>query len=210
MVTSSAGGDTLNSNTVTFSVTSGSVLPVNMVNVKAYQKATGTVQVEWTTLTEINTERFEVERSTDGQIFTTVGSVSARGTNGVRENYNLLDHAPEQGSNYYRIKSIDKNGFVQYSNIIRVFVGKASGQVTAYPNPVINSTINLQFTNMEKGNYTVTLTNKLGQQTYHSVIRHNGGSTTQTLRINNSLTRGSYQLQVIGEEFNMTKQLIKD
>jgi hypothetical protein len=42
------------------------------------------------------------------------------------------------------------------------------------------------------------------------VIEHNGGSSTQTLRINNSFPQGVYQLQVLGDGVRMTKQLIKE
>ncbi|HEX8332167.1 MAG TPA: cadherin domain-containing protein [Segetibacter sp.] len=194
--------------TVTVTDVSESSLPANLVNVKAYQKASA-IQVEWTSVTEINVDKYEVEKSTDGQSFTILGTVQARGNSTSQVNYSLPDHAAQSGSNYYRIKSIDNNGAVQYSSVVRVNVEKGNGAITIYPNPVTTNTISLQLNNLERGKYTVTLTNKLGQQLYSSVIEHNGGSSTQTLRINSSLPKGTYQLQVIGGEVKMTKQLIK-
>jgi hypothetical protein len=90
-----------------------------------------------------------------------------------------------------------------------VNVGNSNRSITVYPNPVTTNTISLQLSNLERGRYTVTLTNKLGQQLYRSVIEHNGGSSTQTLSINSSFPKGSYQLQVLGDDVRMTKQLIK-
>jgi hypothetical protein len=183
-------------------------LPANLVNVKAYQKGSA-IQVEWTTLTEINTERFEVEKSTDGKVFTKMGVVQARGNSTSRADYQLPDLSPATGANYYRIKSVDQNGVTQYSNIVKVNVGNSNRSITVYPNPVTTNTISLQLNNLERGKYTITLTNKLGQHLYSSVLDHNGGSSTQTLRINATFPKGSYQLQVLGDEVRMTKQLIK-
>ncbi|HEX8332163.1 MAG TPA: choice-of-anchor D domain-containing protein, partial [Segetibacter sp.] len=194
--------------TVTVTDVSESSLPANLVNVKAYQKGTA-IQVEWTSVTEINVDKYEVEKSTDGQSFAPLGTVQARGNSTRHVNYSLPDHAAQSGSNYYRIKSIDKNGTVQYSSVVRVNVEKGNGAITIYPNPVTTNTISLQLNNLERGKYTVTLTNKLGQQLYSSVIEHNGGSSTQTLRITGSFPQGSYQLQMIGDDVRMTKQLIK-
>ena len=195
--------------TVTIANVNDSPLPANLVNVKAYQKGSA-IQVEWTSATEINVDKYEVEKSTDGQSFTPIGTVQARGNSTSHVNYSLADHQAQTGTNYYRIKSIDKNGTVQYSSVVRVNVEKGSGAITIYPHPVMNNTITLQLSNLERGKYTVTLTNKLGQQLYSSVIEHNGGSSTQTLRITGSFPKGTYQLQVISGDVSMTKQLIKN
>jgi uncharacterized repeat protein (TIGR03803 family) len=195
--------------TVTVTDVQESTLPVNLVNVRAAQKATGSIQVEWTTLTETNTERFDVEKSTDGQTFSKIGTVAARGNSTARADYQLLDNQAQAGSNYYRIKTIDQNGTAQYSNVVRVNVGNSNRSITVYPNPVTTNTISLQLGNLERGKYTVTLTNNLGQQLYSSIIEHNGGSSTQTLRINGSFPKGTYQIQVLGDDVRMTMQLIK-
>ena len=54
-----------------------SALPVTLTNVKAYQKNAG-VQVEWTAQQESNIDRYEVERSQNGQQFIMLGSVQAK------------------------------------------------------------------------------------------------------------------------------------
>jgi hypothetical protein len=210
VIVRASDGTNTDEQTLTVAVTNvaETSLPANLVNVKAYQKGTA-IQVEWTSLTELNVDRFEVEKSTDGQTFTTLGTIQARGNSTGHVNYSLPDHAAQGGSNYYRIKAIDKNGTAQYSSVVRVNVGSSNRSITVYPNPVTTNTISLQLSNLERGKYTVTLTNKLGQQLYYSVIEHNGGSSTQTLRINSSFPKGSYQLQVIGDDVRMTKQLIK-
>jgi hypothetical protein len=186
-----------------------STLPVTLINLKAYQK-TGGIQVEWTTLTELNSDRFEVEKSIDGQNFTRIGVVTARGNSSTALNYKLFDPSAQTGAYFYRIKSLDKDGSVQYSNILKVNSVKVTGEISIYPNPVVNNTFNLQFTNLKSGRYTVMLTNKAGQQLYSSVIEHNGGSATQKLRINTAFPKGSYNVQVISDDVRMTRRLIKN
>jgi hypothetical protein len=84
------------------------------------------------------------------------------------------------------------------------------GAITVYPNPVKGNVVSLQFTNVEKGAYTVVLSNDLGQQVYMSVVNHDGGSAIQKLTLPASLQKGIYQLQVIGADSKITQQLIKD
>jgi hypothetical protein len=189
-----------------------STLPVSLSNLKAYQK-TGGIQVEWTTLIELNSDKFEVEKSIDGQNFTKIGVVTARGNSNAAVSYSLFDPSAQTGANFYRIKSLDKDGSVQYSNVLRVNVTRASGAISIYPNPVVNNTFNLRFTSLRSGRYTVMLTNKAGQLLYITMIEHNGGnggSSTQKLRINAAFPKGSYEVQVIGEDVRMTRRLIKN
>jgi hypothetical protein len=187
------------------------VLPVNMGEVKAYRKAEA-VQVEWTTLTESSVDKFEVEKSIDGVSFTKAATVKAKGNSTTLSAYNWLDNAPVKGYNYYRIKTISSNTTApEYSKVVRVSMDKATGgAITVYPNPVKGNVVSLQFTNVEKGAYSVVLSNDLGQQVYRSVVNHDGGSAIQKLTLPASLQKGIYQLQVIGADSKINQQLIKD
>jgi hypothetical protein len=186
------------------------VLPVNMGEVKAYRKAEA-VQVEWTTLTESSVDKFEVEKSIDGVSFAKAATVKAKGNSTTLSAYNWLDNAPAKGYNYYRIKTINSNGPAEYSKVVRVSMDKATGgAITVYPNPVKGNVVSLQFTNVEKGAYTVVLSNDLGQQVYRSVVNHVGGSAIQKLTLPASIQKGIYQMQVIGADSKIIQQLIKD
>ncbi|MDB5206561.1 MAG: C-terminal target protein [Flavisolibacter sp.] len=183
------------------------VLPVNLSSVKAFQKIKD-VQVEWTANTEINMDRYEVEKSMNGQQFSKAASVAARGNNssGI---YDWLDVNPANGNHYYRIKVISKTGEVQYSKIVKVTVGISRSSITAYPNPVKDNIVSLSW-NLPKGNYRITLTNKLGQQVFSREIKHSGGSATQTLELGNNFLLGVYQLCVSNGEEKYVQQLIRN
>ncbi len=183
-------------------------LPVTISSVKAYKKSTG-VQVEWIIQQENNMDRYEVERSANGQSFIKVGSVASRGNSNIIVNYNYFDAVPLQGLNFYRIKSVDKNGKLTYSEVVKVNISSAAkNAVTISPNPVTGSSVAVQI-NLPKGSYTFVLTNKLGQQLSNKVVQHLGGITTETLEPSADFAAGVYQLKVKGNGINITEQVIK-
>ena len=188
--------------------TPGVALPVTISSVKAYQKNTG-VQVEWMIQQESNMDRYAVERSANGQSFTTAGSVASKGNSNVVVNYNFFDASPLQGVNFYRIKSVDKNGKITFSEAVKVNISSAAkNAVTISPNPITGSSVAIQL-NLPKGNYTLTLTNKLGQQLANKVVQHAGGITTETLEPSANFAAGIYQLKVKGNGISITEQVIK-
>ena len=71
------------------------------------------VQVEWQTLSEINTYRFYVQRQ--GQVWNTIDSVNAGGTSLSKRVYAVTDSSVSAGTWVYRIKEVDLNGAVHYS-----------------------------------------------------------------------------------------------
>ncbi len=150
-----------------------------------------------------------MERSQNGQQFSKLGSVPAKGNSSVSINYNLFDPNPFSGVTFYRIKIIDKSGQVTYNQIMRVNISSGAAEVTVYPNPVNGNTIVLLMSNLQKGRYTITVTNKLGQKIMNKVIEHAGGSATETIEFSKALAAGVYRLKVTGGEINIISQVVK-
>lgn len=185
-----------------------SALPVKLTNLRGYTKNYG-IQVEWITQSEIDIDRYEIERSANGQQFAKAGVVKARGNSSVIINYSWFDASPFNSINYYRIRSVEKTGQVSYSPVVKVNMMTGRSEINFYPNPVIGNAINLQLKNIPKGNYSFTLTNRLGQQLYKKLLLHNGGSAIHTIPVNN-LTSGIYYVQVKGGEVDFIKQVLKN
>jgi hypothetical protein len=78
--------------------------------------------LRWETASETNNARFEIQRSTDGEVFEFVGSVAGAGTTAQPQNYMYHDIYAPEGINYYRLKQIDYNGEYEYSIIRAVLV----------------------------------------------------------------------------------------
>jgi hypothetical protein len=78
------------------------------------------IRIDWETVTEIDNDGFEVQRSEDGINFEKIGWVDGNGSSTLTHNYTFYDEEPLQGSNYYRLKQIDYNGDFEYTGIISV------------------------------------------------------------------------------------------
>jgi hypothetical protein len=182
-------------------------LPVSITSIRAYQKDRG-IQVEWATQQETNMQGYEVEKSTDGVQFRKFGAVNALGNAGLN-NYNLFDANPVNGSNWYRIKSMEKSGKQSYSQVVKVNLGKAAITINAYPNPIIGNSFNLEMNNMDKGSYTITITNAIGQTVFSKNIEHKGGNTSEAIILDHKLGIGTYQLEVAGAGNKLLLRLMK-
>ncbi len=195
------------SNSVSIFQVDLSILPVTLTNVKAYQQNKG-VQIEWTAQEEINIDRYELERSQNGQQFEKIGSVEAKGNSNTNSQYNYFDANPYAGTNFYRIKIIEP-GHETYSQVLKVNINNSYENVlTIYPNPVAGNMIALQM-NLPEGTYTIALYNKLGQQVMNKVITYAGGLSNETIELSSSLAAGIYQLRLSGGGINITRQVIK-
>jgi hypothetical protein len=115
------------------STNSENPLPVELEWFRASVTPETTVLLEWRTVSELNNEAFEVERSKDGFDFTSLARISGAGTTSQATNYTLLDEQPLAGRSYYRLRQIDFDGTVAYSKLVSVSRGE--DPFTVYPNP---------------------------------------------------------------------------
>lgn len=185
----------------------GSVLPVTLTSIKAYQKENN-IQVDWTVEAETNIEGYEVERSADGQKFNKAATVAAKGNNAVAQIYNWLDDNPNTGSNYYRIKVIEKSGMIKYSNTVKVTIANVNSSITVFPNPIKGNVIQVRISNMKKGRYSAVLYNTLGQKLYGSIIEHTNRSGTYTISLGRLISKGIYTLHISKGDITVNERVI--
>jgi hypothetical protein len=170
-------------------------LSVDFTNVKAYATANGN-QVTWNTENEKDLTGYEVQRSSDGRNFKTVGTTTAR-NNQQSEYYQWLDAQPLSGDNFYRIKAATTSGREYYSGIVRVRSNTNGNGVSFYPNPVKKGEmITLEMNNMVKGRYQVVLYNAAGMLVYNKVLDHTGGTAAQSLLLPGTLPGGTYVMEL--------------
>lgn len=110
----------------TFTISSFSgpatTLPVSSLEFSA-QKIGNKVSLQWSTEKEENTEKFEVQQSTNGNQFNTIKTVAAQGSSLVPASYSTVDAAPADGYNYYRLRVVDWDGATTFSKIVLVKIG---------------------------------------------------------------------------------------
>ena len=87
--------------------------------------------LSWTVSSTENLKSFEIEKSADARSFEKLGSV---GVSSIL-NYELNDKNPLNGRNYYRLKMIDKQETVSFSEVRMLTFGKVTSDVSLYPNP---------------------------------------------------------------------------
>lgn len=163
-------------------------LPVNFLGLSA-NKVTSGVQVKWDIADEIDVKEYQLEKSTNGFSFQTVGTVDANGRNTM---YSYVDPNIKAEQIYYRVKSVDIDGKTKYSGIIR-FKGNTSftNDVKVYPSPA-RSQITVQHSRLEsKARITVST---IDGRMVKMVTPGQGNSNTM-LDIS-SLSAGTYVLKI--------------
>ncbi|WP_118975402.1 SdrD B-like domain-containing protein [Taibaiella koreensis] len=97
------------------------------------------VLLHWATVTERNTDRFEVEYAVDGSHFSKLGSIKAAGDSYKETTYSLKhEHASALGAQelHYRIKQIDRDGRYTYSEVRIATLKAGAAAARLYPNPI--------------------------------------------------------------------------
>jgi hypothetical protein len=171
-------------------------LPVQLINFNA-AKATGKVVLTWTTAQEINSDYFDVQRSTDATNWKSVAIVKAAGNSGTIRNYHTEDAGSFTGNVYYRIKMVDKDATHANSNIARLSFAASNGKIFAYPNPASNYTV-INSDQALSGKIQVEVINSVsGVRMLQQVFTNPGNS----FRLNmNQLPAGNYVVNVYSEQ----------
>lgn len=125
----------------TFGITSDAILlPVSFINFSG-SRVNNSNHLSWITANEQNKLGFDVERSLDGQNFTTISFVNSLASGGSTINitYSFIDDKVFTGEvQYYRLRQIDRNNNSKYSAIVTI-QGKKFAVLTIEgisPNPV--------------------------------------------------------------------------
>jgi hypothetical protein len=107
-----------------------------------------------------------------------------------------VDATPSNGNNFYRIKSVDINGKISYSTIVRLNLNQSGKGILVYPNPATKGYISFQSSDLQKGSYTLKIINSNGQAVYKQEFVHEGGAFSQTISLPAGIKSGMYNLQL--------------
>ena len=121
--------------------------------------------LNWSTATELNNQGFEIQRSTEGEEFFTVGFVNGHGTTTEQQNYSYADRNLDDGKYYYRLKQVDYDGSYEYSDVVEVDFRAFNSYLLEqnYPNP-FNPTTTIGFGIQNKSNVKITILNAIGEE----------------------------------------------
>jgi len=185
------------------------VVPINLLQFSAAYNY-GRTLVNWQTSSELNTLRYEVERSVDGINFSGIGNVMAAGTINSARNYQFIDPSPGIGIVFYRLKIIYLNGNAEYSQVVKIKTNDALPSFSIYPNPVVDHVLILHLNNQPAGNYSINLFNAGGQRVYIQNMTYTGGNVTQTLNLPVQISKGVYHVLIHSVKTRLTEKIVVD
>jgi hypothetical protein len=195
---------------ITFgSLTGANPLPVELVEFKGTSLETS-IQLEWQTASEINSDHFELQRMNSDKSFTTIGFVKGAGTTTQARYYQFEDKSPYSGRNYYRLKSVDFDGSFDYSETISVnFTGNTPVfQFSFYPNPTdwLNAKIILK-SNISSAPLELELFSLTGEL-LHKRSFLNSGEEQSLFSSDPGLSAGLYILSVTQGDHKETVKIV--
>jgi len=194
-------------------------VPVELVSFTAHATASK-VTLNWSTASETNNRGFEIERASSSnthlsvgtsplQVWEKIGFVEGKGTTTDYSNYTFIDQLNEQGKYFYRLKQIDFDGSINYSNEVEVdFIGVTEFALHQnYPNPFNPSTmISYQLPIDSKvqlkvydilGTEVITLVNEMKSAGKYDVVFDAS-----------KLSSGTYFYTIIADGFVQTKKML--
>lgn len=197
------GGATQRLNSIYFkrvTLTPFFILPVKYISFEAISNDKK-VDLNWQTDNEVNNSHFEVERSFDGNYFSTINVLNEPlTTSSTTRKYTISDNATTFSSKeivYYRIKQIDVNGKYIYSKTAMVRLSANKGIIMQVsPNP-FNESITVNFTSIDKGTAIIKMRSLTGQTVLTKNVIINKGDNRVQIGSLNKLAKGMYIAQII-------------
>ncbi|UOQ98386.1 T9SS type A sorting domain-containing protein [Hymenobacter sp. 5317J-9] len=180
-------------------------LPVNLTSFDA-KRAGADVAVTWSTASEKNSKGYNVQVSTNGTDFRTLGFVSSASANSsTAQTYSYMDTEKNKTTlRYYRLQQIDLDGKDSFYGPRTVsFEGEIATSATegtsllAYPNP-FNSADQLHLTlqSTSAGQSSVTVTDLTGRTVRQQTLDLGKGNNDVTVEGLNDLKAGVYMVRL--------------
>lgn len=167
-------------------------LPITLTNFSA--RCDNGITLTWTTATETNVNHFEILRSTDGQNWELVRSVSAVGNATTANTYQTSD-VMKNTLSYYRLRSIDNDGTAQEFNPISVKCESTKSSWSIYPIPVTDEATVMINTN-EQLIDNVVIYDINGRLINLQAINLQEGINQIPLTMIQSLSKGAYYISL--------------
>ena len=95
------------------------VLPIELLDF-SYESLQNITLLKWETITESNSDYFEILKSEDGFSFNSIGTVKAAGNSNKSKKYTFPDTEKSNSIAYYKLRMIDKDNTFKYSSVLAV------------------------------------------------------------------------------------------
>jgi hypothetical protein len=191
------------------------VVPVTLTSFAA-TKVQDAAVLAWSTASEINNDRFILERSADGTSFAPIGEVKGNGNSSKVIQYSYTDKDAVSWARlkqadviYYRLKQADYDGKIHVYGVTTVSVGKASRPVVSVsPNPFINE-FTVSLSGSSEANVDIAIIDITGKTVYTTQATVQRGNTSVRVHGLDDLRKGVYFVSVKSGGESFTQRIIK-
>ncbi|HET9745539.1 MAG TPA: T9SS type A sorting domain-containing protein, partial [Chitinophagaceae bacterium] len=185
-----------------------SPLPVHLLKFQGNMNKNNKVTLNWTVADNETVDRFEVERSTNGRDFTTVGVVFTSEKMGT-ENYIFYETVTASDRVMYRLKMIDKGQDIDYSRIL-VFQTRTliTNDIKIYGNPVKDK-LTFSFYSNSTQEVNIKVYDLAGKTLMSQKVNSAEGSNLLSLALNATFTRGMYVVEVANADSRQIAKFVK-
>ncbi|MDR3669134.1 MAG: SBBP repeat-containing protein [Ignavibacteriaceae bacterium] len=183
-------------------------LPVELSSF-TYKLMGNSVNLKWITQTEINNNRFEIERKSSNSSWNKIGEVKGSGTSTLPKQYSYVDNSISYGKYIYRLKQIDYNGQYKYSNELEVnfLIPDKYSLEQNYPNP-FNPSATINYSLAKDGNVKLIVYNTLGSKVA-TIVNEYKQAGNYSVQFNGSImTSGIYFYKLEAGQFIQVKKMI--
>lgn len=177
-------------------------LPVSLISFNG-QRIMKQINLNWSTASELNFDYFDVERSSNAKLFTSIGKITGQGTSNVRNDYSLTDEKPIIGKNYYRLKSVDFDGYTEYFDVVSVDF-TADKLFFISPNPSDGASLGFTLNFVPDGNASIIVYDNLS----NIVGLYTPSNHSQNITFPNSLKSGLYYAKIIAGDFVRVERFV--
>jgi hypothetical protein len=185
------------------------ILPVGLSSFTGRLTSEG-VTLNWQTEAAATTAYFDIERSSDGTRFYSIGQVAAS-TDTSRYTYTDQLLTPDAPAFFYRLRILDHDGGTGYSSIVRINTGNTAGNlmIRLAPNPTRGgSTLNVW--SDEPGTAQISLWTSTGALVYSRQAALSGGANAVDIRLPSHLPTGIYIVKTImGSQSAVTRLAVE-
>jgi hypothetical protein len=149
------------------------------------------VDIRWTTASEINVDYFDVQRSQDGYAFHTIVRQKAAGNSSVEQYYTALDDRPLSGMSYYRLNTIDFDGSAKLSDVRPVyFVGNGANAYLVHE----ENQWAIYYTGVNQNELTIEVFDASGKMVHSQKVQASDGGLYLS---NHSFEKGIYLIRML-------------
>jgi len=177
------------------SLTKPTVVPLGLLSFSG-NEINGNIRLNWKMASELNCEKFELQRSADGTHFSSIASLPASGS----RSYQFTDQHinATTGKYFYRLKMTGFDGSLDYSHVAVVKTAVAAS-MSLYPNPA-NDIITVAGLS-EPG--VITVISSSGS----TLLNVNANSSSSVIDVSN-LPSGVYVISFSNQKSNINKKLL--